>query len=118
MVVEEVTGRDLEDLAREHVFEPLGMSRTSFVWQDAWEDNLALPHDRFERPRRFNRRHEAEAAGSIATTPGDYARLLEAILNATAERRATVDELLRQATEPAGLKFRREGSVIEITPGK
>jgi len=95
MIVEELTGKDLEELAREKVFGPLGMSRTDFVWQDSWSDNLASPHDQFERPRRFNRRHDADAAGSIATTPGDYAKLLVAVLNAEGERKATVDRMLK-----------------------
>ena len=30
MVVEEITGRDLESLARQKIFEPLGMTRTSY----------------------------------------------------------------------------------------
>lgn len=91
MVVEELTGRGLEELARERVFEPLDMSRSGFVWQDAWADNLARPHDRFSRPKRFNRRHDADAAGSMATTPRDYARLLVALLNADA---GMADEML------------------------
>ncbi len=94
MVVEELTGKGLEELARQRVFEPLRMNRTGYVWQDTWADNLARPHDQFSRPKRFNRRHEADAAGSIATTPGDYAKLLVAVLNARGEERATVDQML------------------------
>jgi CubicO group peptidase (beta-lactamase class C family) len=105
-VVEELTGEGLEALARERVFEPLGMSRTAFVWNDAWESNLARPHDEFERPQRFNRRHEADAAGSIATTPTDYARLLVAVLNAQGQRRDTVDEMLKmQVSNRHGAMF-------------
>lgn len=95
MVVEELTGKGLEQMASEKVFEPLGMQRTGFVWQDTWADNLARPHDRFSRPKRFNRRREADAAGSIATTPGDYARLLVAVLKAHGEGRATVEVMLK-----------------------
>jgi len=95
MVVEEITGRNLEELAQERIFEPLGMTRTSYVWQEAYDDNFALPHDEFERPRRLNRRKEADAAGSMMTTAGDYARLLVAILNAEGERKATIDEMLK-----------------------
>ena len=71
------------------------MTRTGFVWQDAWADNVASPHDRLEQPQRFNLRREASAAGSIATTPGDYARLVVAVLNAQGLRGGTVDEMLR-----------------------
>jgi CubicO group peptidase (beta-lactamase class C family) len=94
MLIEELTDKGIEELARERIFEPLGMDRTGYVWQDGWSDNLARPHDQFSRPKRFNRRHEADAAGSIATTPGDYARLLVAVLNARGEEQATVDQML------------------------
>jgi CubicO group peptidase (beta-lactamase class C family)/pimeloyl-ACP methyl ester carboxylesterase len=94
MVVEEVTGKGLEALAQDKVFGPLGMARTSYVWQEAWADNVALPHDQYARPRRLNRRVEADAAGSMSTTAGDYARLLVAILNAEGRRQATMEEML------------------------
>ena len=95
MVVEEVTGRDLETLARQRVFDPLGMTRTSYAWQETFEANAARPHDEFGRPKRLPRRTEPDAAGSMLTTAGDYARLLTAILQATGQRKATVDEMLR-----------------------
>ena len=95
LVVEEITGKTLEELARERVFEPLGMTRSGFVWQSGWEDNLARPHDQFERPKRFDRRRDPEGAGSIATTARDYAKLLVAMLHAEGVRRATVDEMLK-----------------------
>jgi CubicO group peptidase (beta-lactamase class C family) len=82
MVVEEITGRDLEALAQEKVFGPLTMTSSSYVWQEAYQDNCALPHDEYQRPRRLNKRMEADAAGSMATTAGDYARFLVAMLNA------------------------------------
>ena len=95
MVVEEVTGRDLETLARQRVFDPLSMTRTSYVWQETFEANAARPHDEFGRPKPLPRRTEPDAAGSMLTTAGDYARLLTAILQATGQRKATVDEMLR-----------------------
>jgi len=94
LVVEEVTGTGLEALARERVFAPLGMTRTSYVWHDEFEENLALPHDAYERPRPFRKRRTADAAGSMATTAGDYARLLVALLNAEGKHRVAVDKIL------------------------
>lgn len=95
MVVEEVTGKGLEELARERVFEPLGMSRTSYVWHDRFEENLAVPHDIYERPKRYKKRREADAAGSMATTAEDYAKLLVALLNAKGKNRVMAEEMLR-----------------------
>jgi CubicO group peptidase (beta-lactamase class C family) len=94
-IVEETTGRDLQQLAQEKVFEPLGMSRSSYVWQAAYEDNYAVPHDEFGRPRGLSRRRRADAAGSMVTTAGDYAQFVTALLNAEGDREVTVEEMLR-----------------------
>ena len=95
MVVEETTGQDLQELAQRKVFEPLGMSRSSYVWQPAYEDNCAVPHDEFGRPKRMDRRTGADAAGSMVTTASDYARFVTALLSAAGERKATVEEMLQ-----------------------
>lgn len=95
MVVEETTGQDLQQLAQMKVFEPLGMSRSSYVWQPAYEDNCAVPHDEFGRPKRLQRRTRADAAGSMVTTAGDYAQFVTALLNAAGERQATIEEMLQ-----------------------
>jgi CubicO group peptidase (beta-lactamase class C family) len=99
MIVEQVTGRDLETLAREKVFAPLGMTHTSYVWQRAFEGKVAEPHDVFGRTQRLaqflRRRSRADAAGSMVTTAEDYASLLAAIMNASGQRKATMDEMLR-----------------------
>jgi CubicO group peptidase (beta-lactamase class C family) len=99
MVIEEITGRDLETLARQKVFEPLGMTHTSYVWQRAFQGNMADPHDVFGRTQRLAQflglRSRPNAAGSMITTAEDYARLLAAIMNASDQRKTTMDEMLR-----------------------
>jgi CubicO group peptidase (beta-lactamase class C family) len=96
MIVEAVTGRDLEALAQEKIFQPLGMTRTSYIWQPQFETNYASPHDEFSRPRGENiQRTKPDAAGSMVTTAGDYARFLAGIMKAEGLRKATVDEMLR-----------------------
>jgi CubicO group peptidase (beta-lactamase class C family) len=94
MVVEETTGSGLEDLAREKIFEPFAMNRTSYVWQEAWEENHARPHNEWSRPRRVNPRREADAAGSMWTTAGDFARFLTGILGTEGRRRETAESML------------------------
>ncbi|MFC1921718.1 serine hydrolase [Chloroflexota bacterium] len=96
MIVEAVTGRDLEALAQEKIFTPLGMTRSSFTWQPEFEANYASPHDEYGRPRGEKiQRTEPDAAGSMVTTASDYARFLIAILNAGGRREATVNEMLQ-----------------------
>jgi CubicO group peptidase (beta-lactamase class C family) len=93
-VVERVTGKGLETLARARVFDPLGITRTSYVWQESWEANHAVPHDQWGRPRKLQRRSEADAAGSLFTTAEDYGRLVAALLAAKGPRRVTVEAML------------------------
>ncbi|MFC2083748.1 serine hydrolase [Bacteroidota bacterium] len=94
MVVEKITEKGLEELSQELVFQPLGMERTSYVWQEIFEENYAVPHDQYERSKNLNRRRKADAAGSMQTTAGDYARFLLGILNAEGKRKASMDTML------------------------
>ena len=89
MVIEELTGQDLETLAQARVFSLLRMRRTSYVWQTAYEDDFALPHDEFGRSRPLFRSQSPSAAGSLVTTAGDYARFGVVLLNASRERKTS-----------------------------
>jgi CubicO group peptidase (beta-lactamase class C family) len=96
MIVEAVTGKDLEVLAQEKIFQPLGMTRSSYVWQPEFETNYASPHDEYGRPRgELIQRTEPDAAGSMVTTASDYARFLVANLNADDGRKASLNEMLQ-----------------------
>ena len=97
MVVEEITGRDLEVLARERVFEPLGMANTSYVWQPSYGGRYALPHNEFGWTGNPNRRGKADAAGSMTTTAVDYGRLLEAVIAAERSPRRNGQQMLSPA---------------------
>jgi CubicO group peptidase (beta-lactamase class C family) len=80
LVVEQVTGRGLEELAEEHVFDPLGMDMTSFVWQERFEGNYAIGHRRKKKALPRRKRDREYAAGSMETTPEDYVRFLQAVM--------------------------------------
>ena len=80
LVIEAITHRQLEDLAREKIFKPFGMRRTSFLWQPSFENNYALGHTLNEDTMQKDRRTEANAAGSMETTIGDYSRFVEAVM--------------------------------------
>ncbi len=80
LAIEEHTGKGFEELAQEEVFAPLGMKRSSMVWQERFETDYAEDHDLAGRPLRRERRDEPQAAGSLQTTAVDYARFLRAVL--------------------------------------
>ncbi len=76
MVIEEITGSDLEDLTKEKVFNPIGMTRSSYVWKSHFENDYAVGHDENERSLKKKKRNKAGAAGSLETTIADYARFI------------------------------------------
>lgn len=79
--VEKLTGERTDVLVRREVFAPLGMTRSSFVWQERFDDNRAEPHDAFGLPALSGKPAEANVAGTLQTTAADFARFLVAVLD-------------------------------------
>lgn len=79
-VVESLSGLGLAKLARREVFGPLGMTRSSYVWEGRFDDDGAVGHDRLGRPAPPDRAVEPNAAASLLTTAVDYARFVTAVL--------------------------------------
>jgi len=80
LVVETVTNRPLEDLMRQYVFQPFGMTRTSMVWQERFESDYANGYDEWGRSFGPERRKTADGAGSMQTTPHDFAQFMQAVM--------------------------------------
>jgi CubicO group peptidase (beta-lactamase class C family) len=68
LVVETVTHKPLEELMQKHVFQPFGMTRSSMVWQDRFENDFANGYDEYGRSLGPQKRATADAAGSMKTT--------------------------------------------------
>ena len=96
-VVESQMHADLETLARQRVFAPLGMAHTSYVWREPYARDVALPHNEYGWPQDPNRPPSADAAGSMITTSRDYARLLVHILAASRRDERAMNLMLTPA---------------------
>ncbi|MFO1338749.1 MAG: serine hydrolase [Burkholderiaceae bacterium] len=120
--VESITGQPLDRLAQQRLFEPLGLRRSGFAWTPAigaWQatghgdDGAPLPRSKYLHPN---------AAYTLYTTVGDYARLLVEAMKA--ERgdslllsRAAAQEMLRhqvvvQDREPIGRPGAAQGQAV------
>ena len=77
-LVEDATGRAFPELARELVFEPLGMASSTFAQPLAkpLAARAALPHDLDGQPQPRSFNPNAVAQGGLWTTPSDLARFL------------------------------------------
>lgn len=78
---EKKTGRGLAALAKEKVFDPLGMGRSSFLWEDRFDGDFAVALDSGLGPLIRRSRTNANCAGSLLTNASDYARFMLAALS-------------------------------------
>jgi CubicO group peptidase (beta-lactamase class C family) len=92
-VVEQITGKPLNEYMTEAVFTPLGMTSSSYVWRPDFDAVTAIGHDEKETPEKKWKPDEAGAASTLNTTAHDYALFVEAILNGKGLKPATVREM-------------------------
>ncbi|MDF2193015.1 serine hydrolase domain-containing protein [Paraflavitalea sp. CAU 1676] len=79
-IVEEHTGKGLQALCSEYIYEPLGMKHTAMVWQKEFEADYAVGHDKDGKVIGAEKRTSARGAGSMVTTAGDYGLFVADVL--------------------------------------
>jgi CubicO group peptidase (beta-lactamase class C family) len=94
-LIEQITGKGLEEMAREKIFNPLGMDMTSYVWQKRFEKKYCNGHDINGVPLPKDTEDEAGAAGSMETTLADYSKFLVAIMNKKLMKESTFNEMIK-----------------------
>jgi len=97
--VEHFTGQPLDEFARRRVFEPLGMTSSSYIWRDDYETRAAIGYNRRGADEKFKPRTPL-AAGTLHTTAGDFARFLTAILDPGGTRAGLNAEWVRRMLTP------------------
>lgn len=94
-VVERLTAQPLDAFMRKTVFEPLGMTSSSYVWLDRFDHLKATGHTQAGTATERRKPTEANAASSLQTTAGDYARFLIAMMKGTGLKKGSAREMLR-----------------------
>jgi CubicO group peptidase (beta-lactamase class C family) len=94
LVVETITNKPLDQLMQERVFQPLGMKRTSMVWQERFESDYANGYDEYGRSVGAHRWKTANAAGSMQTTIRDQSLFLQAVMEGKLLRPKTREQML------------------------
>jgi CubicO group peptidase (beta-lactamase class C family) len=80
-IVERISNQELAELMKREIFEPLGMTKSSYIWRPEFEDNAAYRHDMMGETRGLRRHKRALAPATLQTTACDYARFLIAVMN-------------------------------------
>jgi D-alanyl-D-alanine-carboxypeptidase/D-alanyl-D-alanine-endopeptidase len=79
LAVETLTGRSLNDLATELVFEPIGMTRSSYEWSASADADFACAETERPSPVYPDARIRSDAARSFLTCTNDLARFLQTV---------------------------------------
>jgi CubicO group peptidase (beta-lactamase class C family) len=115
--IERLTGRTLDELARAEVFEPLGMRRSSYVWQPRFAGHEAYARKWLWTAAPVNHWAEGNAAASLLTTAGDYARFVAAVMTGKGLSPARWQEYLTPVRESAPGLGVALGIRVEERPG-
>ena len=94
LVVETITKKPLDQLMQERVFQPLGMTRSSMIWQERFEGDFANGYDEYGRSVGAHRWKNADAAGSMQTTISDQARFLQAVMEGRLLKSKTREQIV------------------------
>lgn len=93
-VVERVTGEPLNEFMKKEVFAPLGMTGSSYIWEQRFDTLKAFGHDIAGGVSQRQQPAEAHAAYSLQTTALDYAKFIRAILLGTGLKKETASQML------------------------
>jgi CubicO group peptidase (beta-lactamase class C family) len=91
--IEQISGVSLQEFARKEVFEPLGMGRTSYLWNEGYAANGACGHDERGTVHELRKNTEPNGGASLLTTASDYAAFICALLNSQGLSNETIDQM-------------------------
>lgn len=100
-VIEHVTGEKFNDFMTRTVFTPLGMTSSSYVWQERYDNLKTIRHNARGEAVGQNKPPAgvANAAASLHTTAQDFGRFIVAILHGTGLKPATRKLMLTPQTQ-------------------
>ncbi|WP_336514169.1 serine hydrolase domain-containing protein [Pollutibacter soli] len=95
VVIERMTNKSLEDIAREKLFLPLGMNSSSYKWQEQYEADYASGHDSAGKVYPKDKDNAPRGPSTLETTLDDYSKFVTAVLNRKIISAASYKEMFR-----------------------
>jgi serine-type D-Ala-D-Ala carboxypeptidase/endopeptidase len=93
VVLEHMLHTSLEEMMKQYVFKPLGMNRSSYTWQPAFENDYCVGHQPDGKLYEKDKDNDARAASTLETTLDDYTLFTQAVLNNTLLKAATTKQM-------------------------
>lgn len=94
-VIENGLGIDVEQLVRERVFDRFDMRHSGMTWREDFVANVALGYDETGKALAHKQRSSARGAGSLDTTPADFAGFLAGLARCEGLSKSNCAEMLR-----------------------
>jgi len=94
-VLEQMKGKNLNQLAKENIFKPLRMMNSSFIWERRFDNNFAVNLNTGLRRLIEKTKHTPNAAASLLTNTHEYAKFLLAIMNGRGLMPEALDKMLK-----------------------
>lgn len=80
--IEKKSHKNLEELAKEYVFQPLGMNDTSYIWNEKKDaDRMVIGYDKDGKSLDIVKNQTPSSADDLMTTVEDYGKFLVAVMN-------------------------------------
>jgi len=93
VVLERITGKGLQQLAKEIIFEPLGMHNSAYEWKKQYDEDFAYGHNQKGEKYKKDKDNEPRGGSTLETTAKDYTRFLKAVLSKELLSKKSYDEL-------------------------
>lgn len=125
VVLEHLLGRSLEEMMQEKIFQPLGMSMTSYTWQSRFEQDYCLGHNTKGGLYEKDKDNEARSASTLETTLDDYTLFTRAVLKNSLLKPSSSKEMFRpqikirtiQQFGPLSLRDSSANDAIDLSYG-
>lgn len=114
--VEAIKGKDIQAIAQEEVFGPLGMRNTSYAWEDKY-DTLALDgYNRNCENRGKGRHPRANVGYTLRTTANDYIKFVNLLMQGVKNNDAAVIAMTNIAPDaPKAIRYANEPRECDST---
>lgn len=95
LAVEEITHKNIDELAQEKIFRPLGMTRTGYIWHESFGDNnVAVGHMNNGAIELKRKRTVPVSGGSLTTTIADYTKFITQVMQQKGLRKKNFEEMI------------------------
>ena len=91
-VIEKLTGKSLEETARENLFSPIGMNNSSFVWTNQIDSLISCGHDTSGNFLTKSKYVHSNSAYTLYISAEDYAKFIIEILNSSQSNSSLLSE--------------------------